>query len=511
MTDTPRTEFALAAGVVALTTAACLPLRGRVNPTDVAMLFLLAVVFVAARYHRGPAVFASVLAIASFDLLFVPPYYHFSVHDTSYLLTFGVMLAVALVMSRLVAQIRDQSDDASDRERRTAAMYALSTELADAADRGQVLRIAEAHMERSGVGRATILLVDDPVAPGGALHLPTTGIFASLETRVAAEWAFERGESAGCGTGHCAEAGTLVAPLRTPSRTLGVVAVLPAADERVPTAAERATIEALAAQAALALERTLLAERHDLARAEVEGERLRTSLLSSLSHDLRTPLGSIEGAASSLLEPAGPLPPEVRHDLADSILEESRRMSRLVANLLDMIRVETGALVVKKAWQPLEEVLGVVLIRMEERLRSHPVQVQLPADLPLVPVDELLLEQVFINLLENAARYTPPGTPIGVKAWAESRAVVVEVSDRGPGVLPGDEEAVFRKFYRGAASSSQPGGGAGLGLTICRGIIAAHGGRMWVESQSGGGAAFRFSLPLEGPPMDALPTERPEG
>ena len=176
MTDTPRTEFALAAGVVALTTAACLPLRGRVNPTDVAMLFLLAVVFVAARYHRGPAVFASVLAIASFDLLFVPPYYHFSVHDTSYLLTFGVMLAVALVMSRLVAQIRDQSDDASDRERRTAAMYALSTELADAADRGQVLRIAEAHMERSGVGRATILLVDDPVAPGGALHLPTTGI-----------------------------------------------------------------------------------------------------------------------------------------------------------------------------------------------------------------------------------------------------------------------------------------------------------------------------------------------
>ena len=183
-------------------------------------------------------------------------------------------------------------------------------------------------------------------------------------------------------------------------------------------------------------------------------------------------------------------------------------MSRLVANLLDMIRLETGALAVKKSWQPLEEVLGVVLLRLEDRLRSHPVEIRLPADLPLVPVDELLLEQVFINLLENAARYTAPGTPIAVRAWAEDGAVVVEVSDRGPGVPLGEEEAVFRKFYRGGASGTLPAGGAGLGLTICRGIIAAHGGRIWVESPRGGGAAFRFTLPLEGPPIEALPDER---
>jgi two-component system sensor histidine kinase KdpD len=284
--------------------------------------------------------------------------------------------------------------------------------------------------------------------------------------------------------------------------------VVSAPGDGTPTAAERSTIEALAGQAAVALERTLLAERHEQARAEVEAERLRTSLLSSLSHDLRTPLGSIEGAASSLLEDRGTIPAEVRRDLAESILEESRRMSRLVANLLDMIRVETGALAVKKAWQPLEEVLGVVLVRLEERLRSHPVEIRLPADLPLVPVDELLLEQVFINLLENAARYTAPGTAIGVRAWAEDGAVVVEVSDRGPGIPPGEEQAIFRKFYRGAALVSQPAGGAGLGLTICRGIVAAHGGRIWVESRDGGGAAFRFTLPLVGPPIEAVPIER---
>ena len=511
MTHRSRIEYAMAAGIVALTTVVCFGLRSRLNPTDVAMVLLLAVVLVASRYHRGPALLASVLSIAFFDFAFVPPYYTFNVHDTSYFLTFGVMLAVALVMSRLMARIRDQAEEASDRERRTAALYALSTELGEAAGRDEVLRVAEGHIEQSALGRVTILLAEGPAVAGGGLRLPNGGVFTGLEVRIAAEWAFERGEAAGRGTGHCAEAEALVVPLKTPVRTLGVVAVLPSPGDRVPTTAERTTIEALAAQVAVALERTLLAERHEQARADVEAERLRTALLSSLSHDLRTPLGSIEGAASSLLEDRGALPVEVRRDLAEAILEESQRMSRLVANLLDMIRVETGALAVKKSWQPLEEVLGVVLVRLEERLRSHPVETRLPEDLPMVPVDELLLEQVFINLLENAARYTAPGTPIAIRAWAEDGAVVVEVSDHGPGVPAGEEEAVFRKFYRGPGSASQPPGGAGLGLTICRGIVAAHGGRIWVESQAGGGAAFRFTLPLEGPPIGAVPAERQAG
>ena len=179
-------------------------------------------------------------------------------------------------------------------------------------------------------------------------------------------------------------------------------------------------------------------------------------------------------------------------------------MARLVSNLLDMVRVETGALAVQKEWQPLEEALGVALLRLDEPLRSHPVEIELPPELPLVPIDELLIEQVFINLLENAAKYTPPETPITINARQADGAVLVEVADQGPGITPGAEEAVFRKFYRAGGEHE---GGAGLGLTICRGIITAHGGRIWVDRGSGQGTAFRFTIPLQGPPLRGYPTE----
>jgi len=242
----------------------------------------------------------------------------------------------------------------------------------------------------------------------------------------------------------------------------------------------------------------------------VEGERLRTALLSSLSHDLRTPLASIEGAASSLLQDGASLPGDVRQELTEAILEESRRMTRLVANLLDMVRVEAGTMAVRKQWQPLEESLGVALMRLEARLRHHPVDVDLPPDLPLVPIDELLVEQVFINLLENAVKYCPEGTPVTVTATRQTDAVIVTVADRGPGVPEPEQERVFEKFHRAAmagADDERHVGGAGLGLTICRGIIAAHGGRIWVEPVAGGGAAFRFVLPLQGPPLSPVPAE----
>jgi len=271
-------------------------------------------------------------------------------------------------------------------------------------------------------------------------------------------------------------------------------------------------VEALAGHAAAVFERTILAEGHNQARVEVESERLRTALLSSLSHDLRTPLGSIEGAASSLLEDSSAVPGTIQREMAETILEESRRMNRLVTNLLDMVRVETGALAVQKAWQPLEEALGVALLRLEERLSRHPVQTRLPADLPLVPIDELLIEQVFINLLENAAKHTAPGTPISVSAWPAEDTVIVEIADAGIGIPEGEEETIFRKFHRAAkADRLSPAGGSGLGLTICRGIISAHGGRIWFHRHAGQGAAFRFSLPLEGPPLSTLPEQVLEG
>jgi two-component system sensor histidine kinase KdpD len=210
---------------------------------------------------------------------------------------------------------------------------------------------------------------------------------------------------------------------------------------------------------------------------------------------MRTPLASIEGSASALLQEPAPAEASTRRELASTILQESQRMGRLVANLLDMIRLETGALQVQKEWQPLSDVIGVALLRTEERLKDHAVTTNLPPDLPLVPVDEILLEQVFVNLLENAAKYTPAGTAIEIGAAAEEGGITVSVADRGPGLPPGGEELVFRKFHRGGTGS-----GVGLGLTICRGIITAHGGRIWAENRPGGGAVFRFTLPIEGVP-----------
>lgn len=494
-------EFIKALVVFALSVAVCLALRSHLNLTDVAMLLLLADVFVASRYRTGPALVIALASIAVFDFVFVPPYYTFNVQEKSYFVTFGVMLVVALIMNRLTGRIRLQSLEAIGRERRTAALYRLSQRLGTAQGPHEVLEVV---VKSLGDIAGTMPVAYRHSGNGPVDKWPPDGVFQSLEVRVAGSWAIESGETAGRGTHHCAEAEAILLPLKTPVRSLGVIAVPLTAPGEAPSRDKIEILQSLADEGALALERTLLAEEHQSIRGEVEAERLRTSLLSSLSHDLRSPLGSIEGAAS-LLVGDGHFSPEARKDLAASILHESRRMNRLIANLLDMIRVESGALAVKKEWQPLEEVVGVALIRLDEKLRSHPVQVEIPDDLPLVAVDELLMEQVFINLLENGARHTPAGTPIKITAWAEQDAVLVEVSDRGPGIPPAEQESVFRKFYRGT-SKEGGNGGAGLGLTICRGIITAHGGRIWVETDPAGGARFRFTLPLTGPVMSPVPS-----
>ena len=253
-----------------------------------------------------------------------------------------------------------------------------------------------------------------------------------------------------------------------------------------------------ASQAALALERVTLSKQAERAQIQAETERMRSSLLSSVSHDLRTPLAVIAGATSSLVEGATTLDPAVRVELAQTAYDEADRLNRLVGNLLDMTKLEAGALQVRKEWQPLEEVVGAALTRLDDRLHDRPLAAALPPDDPLVPLDSVLIEQVLINLLENALKYTPVNSPIELSATAASGVVTITVADRGPGIAPGDEQRIFDKFYR--AQSANGGGGAGLGLTICRGIVEAHGGRIWAENRAGGGAAFHFTLPLEGTP-----------
>jgi two-component system sensor histidine kinase KdpD len=502
-------EYGWAIGIIAVTTGVALALRPYLQTIDIAMVFLLAVVVVAFRFRRGPAVVASLLSIAAFDFGFVPPYYTFDVRNPAFFLTFAVMLGVALAMSQLTGTIREQAEESSEREKLAAALYALSRDLAGAPTVQDQLGLITRLISTAGKGDVLVLLDDADAGPTD--RTPELGMLDSVAVRVAAQWSQDHGESAGWGTSHCAEAEALVVPLRSPSRVGGILVLRPEKPDGVLSPRRRRLVEALADQAAISLERAQLAERHERARMEVESERLRTALLSSLSHDLRTPLSSIEGAASSLLEGSGKLSDEARRDMADTILEESRRMTRLVANLLDMVRVETGALAVHKEWQPLEEALGVALVRLEERLAGHPVETRLSPDLPLVPIDELLIEQVFINLLENASRHTPIGTPITIAAWPEDRSVIVEVADLGAGIPAGEDETIFRKFHRStSADRTAPAGGSGLGLTICRGIVSAHGGRIWLERNGAKGAAFRFTLPLDGPQPAAVPHEAPD-
>jgi two-component system, OmpR family, sensor histidine kinase KdpD len=255
------------------------------------------------------------------------------------------------------------------------------------------------------------------------------------------------------------------------------------------------TREQAAAQLAGALERARVAREAEAARIEVETERLRSSLLSSVSHDLRTPLAVITGAATTLLDASAAVDPAAQRDLLSAIYDESVRLTRLVGNLLDMTRLTAGTLEVRKEWQPIEAVVGAALGRVESRLGERPLRVQVPADL-LVPFDAVLVEQVLINLLENAAKYSPPGSPVEVSAFASGPGeVAVEIADRGPGVPEPERERIFEKFHR---LPGAPAGGAGLGLAICRGMVEAHGGRIAVLARDGGGAIFRFTLPVEG-------------
>jgi two-component system sensor histidine kinase KdpD len=282
---------------------------------------------------------------------------------------------------------------------------------------------------------------------------------------------------------------------------VGVLGIRPRDPGRFLDPGEGQLLATFTGQVAGALERATLAEETEKARVQIQTEQLKNSLLSSVSHDLRTPLAVITGSAATLQE--GGLDDTTRSELTAAILEEGQRLNRLVRNLLDMTRLQAGALVVKKEWQAIEEVIGSALGRLEDRLGSRPIQTVVPTDLPMAPFDPVLIEQVLVNLLENAIKYTPEGSALEITAEPLDSALKVTVSDHGPGVPEADVEKVFEKFYRVGAGK----GGVGLGLTICRGIVTAHGGKLWVENRPLGGAAFSFTVPIEGEPPLAPPPD----
>jgi two-component system, OmpR family, sensor histidine kinase KdpD len=286
-------------------------------------------------------------------------------------------------------------------------------------------------------------------------------------------------------------------PLLASRGPAGSLGLKPAHPERLLIPEQLHLLEALAQQAALSLEIDRLSEEGRQQQVEIDTERLRSSLLSSVSHDLRTPLAAITTAASSLLEPNEQLSANSRRELLRTIYEESDRLTVQVNNLLEMTRLEAGTLKIRKELQPLEETVGAACARLERQLAGRQLSIAMAPDLPMVPADGVLLEQVIFNLLENATKYTPPGSPLEIAARRSESAVLVEVADRGPGLGEDEAERIFEKFYRGQSHGSA--GGAGLGLSICRGIVLAHGGRIWAGNRPGGGAVFSFTLPLDAP------------
>jgi two-component system sensor histidine kinase KdpD len=467
------------------------------------MVYLIAVIVVAIRWGRGPSVLASFLSVAAFDFFFAPPYFSFAVSDIQYLLTFGVMLAVALVISNLAVRLQRQAELARYRERRTGVLYAMSRDLATHRGTGMLAQLAAKHLRNAFDAQVAVFLAD---ADKRVQLQRGELLFFELEPKESgvAQWVYDHNERAGLGTDTLPGASALYLPLVGSSGAIGVVAVRPQDLGLLLDPEQLHLLESLVNQVALAIERTRLSDEAQQAHVRAETERMRNAVLSSVSHDLRTPLATISGAASSLTQDE--LNAAARKDLARSIYREADRLDRLLKNLLDMMRIEAGAVQLSREWHPIDEVAGAALARLEGRLHDHTINTSFPADLPLIFVDGVLLEQVVINLVENAVKYTPPGSAIDLSASAGDDQVIVEVVDRGVGIPSGEESRIFDKFYRGKTTQE---GGVGLGLTICRGIVEAHGGRIWAENRSGGGAIFRFTIPLPEKQPD-VEIEQPE-
>ena len=480
-------------GVTLLST----PLVQHFDRSNIVAIYILAVVLVGMRLGRGPAALAAVLSVSAFDFFFVPPRFSFAVSDVQYLLTFCIMLAVGLITGQLTAGLRSQARVALHREERAAALYQLARDLSGAVQLDQVVKISDESIENTFHATAALLL------PDRDSQLKLASGRSESESRLAvdlgiAQWAFDKGQPAGVGTDTLPGSEILYIPLRASEGSRGVLALKARHRRLLKIPEQRQLLDTFAALITIALERVHYVGVAQDAVVRMESERLRNSLLAALSHDLRTPLTILVGLAESLTLTKPALSSE-QLETAGAIQDEARRMSTLVGNLLDMARIESGEVTLNLQWQPLEEVVGAALDATREMLKQHHVEVRLARDLPLVRFDALLIERVLVNLLENASKYTPAGSQVILSAEAAGEELTVSVSDNGPGLPVGREEAVFQKFTRGDRESATPG--VGLGLAICRAIVEAHHGKIVGTNRAGGGVTFSFTLPLGRPPV----------
>jgi two-component system sensor histidine kinase KdpD len=465
-----------------------------IAPTNLAMVYLLTVVVAAVFLGRGPSILVSLLSVLAFDFFFVPPFYTFAVTDTEYILTFIGLFGVGLVISELTARVRDQAEAAQRRELDSSTLYALSRDLSTAEGLEAIIRAVTDNVSQT-FGREVVLFLPDSKEKQSLKLINQSPDFVLDENELAvAAWSFKFGQIAGRGTDTLSASTGRYIPLKTPRGIVGVLGVKPKDEKSQMNSDQRRLLETFSSQAALAIERAQLATQAQETQLLQATERLQTALLNSISHDLRTPLVSITGALSSLSDGGAAMEPHIHQALVDTARGEADRMNRLVGNLLNMTRLEAGAMLVAKQPGDIQDAIGTALENFDESLRERKVTVDVAKNISLVPMDFVLVVQVLVNLVDNALKYSNAESPVEIRARQGDEEIFVSVSDRGIGIPADDLERIFEKFYR----VETPGkiSGTGLGLSISRGIIESHGGHIWAEIRPGGGTTITFSLPL---------------
>lgn len=480
-------------GTVALTVAAtlvCLLLRPFLAPTNMVMVYLVAVVVAALRLGRKPSILTAVLGVLAFDFFFVPPHLTFAVADTQYIITFIALFTVGVIVSNLVSRASERAEAVRAREVQTASLYYLSRTLVAAGDMETLADAVIANVGESMKAKVAVLLPENDRL---SLFRATKGLTLDVKEGAVADWAFRNRQPAGRGTETLGSAKFLYLPLQTSGSILGVLGVTLDNEAEYRSPQVRRLLDAFANQTAMAVERVQLALQAEQAQILQARENLERAMLNSISHDLRTPLVSIVGALSTLRDEGHRIDEKGKRDLLDGAWQEAGRLNRFVGNLLDMTRLEARELRLKEEQGDVQDLVGCALAVFDQRLGDR-VRVNLPPALPLVKMDLVLMTQVLVNLLDNAMKYSPPGTPIEIVARTDEKWLTIEIADRGPGTSEADLRKIFEKFYR--ISVPEGTAGTGLGLSICKGIVEAHGGIIVAENRTGGGLKVVVKLPL---------------
>jgi two-component system sensor histidine kinase KdpD len=488
----PWRRYAWGLALMAAATAICYLVAPYISPTNLIVIYLLATVVTALFLGRGPAIMSSILSVLAFDFFFVPPQLTLAVSDTEYILTFLGLLAVSLVISYLTAQVREQADAAQRREAQTAALYELGHDLTAAVGLDAVATTIIEHIGQTYSREVAIFLNQE-----GDLHLYkcTPGLEVSENELAVAVWAYEHDQKAGRGTDTLPDASMLYHPLKTNQGVVGVLGIKPLNASTALSPDQRRILEAYANQVALAIEGAQLVEQAHQTELLEATEKLQTALLNSISHDLRTPLVSITGALSSLEEAGPALDEEVRRSLIETAREEAERLNRLVGNLLDITRLESGPIQLRRDACDIQELVGSSLEQIGAPLKERQVKVDIPEKLPLVPLDFVLFSRVLVNVIDNAIKYSPADRPIEIHVHETKKGLEIKIADHGEGIPQDDLERIFDKFYRVQRPDNVSG--TGLGLSISKGIVEAHGGSIRAENRRSGGAVFTICVPMD--------------